>query len=352
MKPFLFGLSLILVSAGPLLAQQSPEAAKLKERFKELESQAAQAKENGETDKLEKYTSEMAELKARIAELEAKGRDLKQERTNEKITEKIKEKTKEKPKEERIRGRAKQKENDEDRSMVLIEKIGHLRREAVRAKRAGDLDRAKESWAEADRLDAELRLEGDLPELPPPGPGQGPAGELVLRRAAEMRQRGEEMAQEGRRMAEEMREQARSFREKAKGLSGQGDPRDLQHELQREAEGMRSKAEALARDYRKKGEQFRRDAERLEREGGRLERGPPQPGEPIDFAPPPPGPPRFKGGPVGPPVPGPRQLSTPEGDDLRGEVDRLRKEIRELRDLLNRSLKERPAPRSDEKSFR
>jgi chromosome segregation ATPase len=326
MKTFIVSAAFLL--SGALLAQEPRDLDILRARLKEVEEKLKAAKEEGRGDEREKLDQALLDLKAQILKVNEAGEAGKEEKGRP---------------EGQKRREGRPAEGDSAHSMDLIEKIAQLRREAIRAKREGNMEKAKATWAEADNLDAELKLD---PEL------RGAEGEQFLAaerqaRANELREKAEAIARKGREAAEKMRRRAEDLREKARALARDGNPKEAQEDLRREAEKMQEEAEAIARDHREKAEEMRREAEKMARDFrgkdggfrfGLREGGPSKPPSPPrpDYA----------------QRPAPHGPDGPPPDDLRREVERLRSEVRELRDLLKRSLEERPAREPDKRNFR
>jgi len=230
------------------------------------------------------------------------------------------------------------RDGEEGESDELIDRIAELRKNAIRAKREGDREKAKELWGEADRLDGRLR--GEM--------GGRVAVQDVVQdvkaNAQELRNRAEALARDGRRMAEEHKRRAEELKEKAMAMAREG-KKEIETELRREAEELRQSARALAREHEERAEHLRREAREMarahERRPGRLLEPPPPP--PPPGAPPPPPSPREGGRPPNAPPP-PQPLDArpgPSREELRSEIEKLRNEVRELREILKKSLDER-----------
>ena len=231
-------------------------------------------------------------------------------------------------------------EADERASEDLIDRIAQLRKEAIRAKREGAADRAKEAWSEADRLEHELqgRMAADRGKRR--SRGEDPKTEDLLR---DIKEKTRAMTQEGKVKSKELAAKAKELSARAKELDKEGQ-QDKAEALRREAEEVRAKGEALAREFQERAEKFRRDAE--ERMENRFRNGgaPEKPLAPVIGKPPaPPRPPKP------PPLPPPNGFNGEPREDLRQEIDRLRSEVRELREVLKRSLEEKPRGAEKEK---
>src|SRR6185503_10991364 len=237
---------------------------------------------------------------------------------------------------EESRSSRQDREGDDRSSEELIDRIAQLRKDAIRAKREGDADRAKEAWSEADKLEGELRGQmRDNKGRSARGDRRDPKTEDVLR---EIKEKARAVAQEGKAKAKEFEAKAKELAAKAKALDKSGQEVEADA-VRREAEEVRTKAEIIARDYQEKAEKLRRDAEDkahalLERSRNDARNGK---GPRPDEAPAKPTAPRAPKGPVGvvpPQPPGvpppPNGFNGDERDDLRQEIDRLLSEVRDL----------------------
>jgi hypothetical protein len=296
----------------------------------------------------EKQAQEAARAQDKLARDQDRQREKEREkqlRDKEKEKEKeLRDKEKEKEKESRDRDRdararekeARQKESqareerrtgkggeDAEKSLALIDQIGSLRKDAVRAKREGDLDRAKKLWAEADRLDEDLR--GSVEEN---RPGKE---EVTLRVLSD---RVKELTREGQRGAESVRRQAADLRKMAEALAHDGNSEDGE-KLRSEARRLEERAATHAKDQEQRSNQLRQEADRAAQKV-RLEVTAARGRSSSRTVKPNTVPPK--------PQPAAQVIIEPVNgkDDLRKEVDRLRSEVRELRDMLKKSLESRP----------
>jgi hypothetical protein len=210
----------------------------------------------------------------------------------------------------------------------LIDEIGSLRKEAVRAKREGQVERARELWSRADRLDRELRGRMD---------GRRD-GEGEDERARAQRERAREQAREARERQAEVLHRLKDLeaRAEAAGREGRSEERERLlrevREIQRRVEATADERARADRDDRPVVPRRRPDLPGLPG-GDNLPR--PQPGRAEGLPPAPPVPPLPPGRPRAEQPPGPPR------EELRQEIERLRSEVRELRELLKRSLEER-----------
>jgi chromosome segregation ATPase len=246
---------------------------------------------------------------------------------------------------EESRASRQDREADDRSSEDLIDRIAQLRKDAIRAKREGNADRAKEAWSEADKLESDLRgqMERDRKGRGNRPDRRDPKVEESLR---EIKEKARALTQEGKGKAKELQAKANELAAKAKALAKEGQEEQAQ-DLRREAEEVRAKAETIAREFQERAEKLRREAEEKVQERSRNEnrngKGPRKENAPAIQKPPAPRPPKGDPGLLPPqPLPPPNGFNAEPREDLRQEIDRLRSEVRDLRDLLKRSLEEKP----------
>jgi chromosome segregation ATPase len=253
---------------------------------------------------------------------------------------------------EESRASRQDREADDRSSEDLIDRIAQLRKDAIRAKREGNADRAKEAWSEADKLESDLRgqMERDRKGRGNRPDRRDPKVEESLR---EIKEKARALTQEGKGKAKELQAKANELAAKAKALAKEGQEEQAQ-DLRREAEEVRAKAETIAREFQERAEKFRREAEEKVQERSRNGKGPRKENAPAIQKPPAPRPPKGDPGLLPPQPPNfpplPNGFNAEPREDLRQEIDRLRSEVRDLRDLLKRSLEEKPRRDQPEKS--
>jgi hypothetical protein len=268
------------------------EAEKIKARLGELEANIREAKEKGQGDRAEKLSREADELRGRLKELMGEGERPGPERPRVKEAEKIK------------------------------ARLGELEANIREAKEKGQGDRAEKLSREAKELRMQLdRLMGE-------GKRRGPGDEevrgikekimAVRREAEEAAKRGEkERAEELFRKAKDIE---RDLVERRGGGREGGGPEDVIHRIaQLRVEAIGAKRDGDPRHAM----ELWAEANRMEAELARATGIGPAPREGIQ-----PG----EGRPMG---------------EVQGEIERLRQEVRQLREILDKALRERPRPEGD-----
>ncbi|MGQ9592111.1 MAG: hypothetical protein ACUVYA_17665, partial [Planctomycetota bacterium] len=189
-----FGFVAAFCVLGPAFAQGPEEVEGLKRRLKELEVEIREAKDLGQPDRAEALAREAEGARGRLEELvrARKGPGPKDERAAEveglkgrlRELEGAMREAKERDEHERVRDLAREIEGVNARLRELkrargegpgpgpkdveemVTRAAILRMEALRAKREGRVERARDFWAEAGRIEAEV---GEASGLGPAG---------------------------------------------------------------------------------------------------------------------------------------------------------------------------------------
>jgi len=184
--------------------RRNADRQKAKEVLKDLENQLREAKERGQPDRAEKLAREMEEVRRKLEDPkeprpgEEDRRNTERQRIKAEIQELLREADKA---QEKGRGEVaddlRRKAQDLKRRLEegprggeevgpgekMIDRIAMTRKEALRAKREGRPEKARDLWEQANRLDRELQVGEEF------GPREGPMDPMQPERKAAIRQR-------------------------------------------------------------------------------------------------------------------------------------------------------------------